>query len=728
MNYGFGFAVIMRGSKMLKRTTKKFTSLFLALIMCLSVLPYFSVVVFAADGVEMRLERLKSTYPEGMYWNHRVVSEDDKIENILKNLDESYADCVTSYPCTSHDYDTGKGSYDCNYYDEGYQCHGFAARIFYRIFGIRQSTLEPIDRKVYEIQPGDLVRLKNNKHSAIVLSVSGLKFTVVECNVAEAGEAPSCEIRWGRSYNMTDITYYVHASNYEKVRADTSWKSFQQKRDGGEEFFAAIANTKSNLVLTAEAASGNNVIARSYKGAANQIWKFTRLSNGSYKITSCLNGLALGVDGASAAKRVNVSAKAYSDSSGQKWGIYGTGTSLMLSADCSDSVLCLEGGIYKDGTSLQVAEKINHEAQLYKIVKMNPPSPSVITAKGGINSVSLSWTKPSGTTSFDIEIYNGGELYKSYRRVTVSSGTVTLPAGNYSVKIYSNNAFTSVEGNRVYFTVSDKAILGKPAKVTSAQSTDALKLSWTSVPGATGYRIYRKSGDSWNGVATVTSTSHTFYKLPSGAVYELAVRAYSQKDGKTVWAPTYTTFTAATKTKAPDKLVAEQSTTAIKISWSEVADADGYRIYYKTASGWVLHSSTAGNSKTFSGLPSGKSYTIAVMPYIKTSLGDITGEYRSIDTATKPAAPVLTLDNVKNLGADIIWNAVDKADGYQVFLKVGSTTYKLVNEFDRNKRGVAVSKLEFNKYYTFAIRAYVIAGGSKIYGPHTEVRFRATYL
>lgn len=713
---------------MLKRTAKKFTSLFLALLICLSVLPFFSVVVFAADGVEMRLEELRDDYPEGMYWNHRVVNEDDKIENILSNLDESHADSVTSYPCTSHDYEVEKGNYDCNYFDEGYQCHGFAARIFYRVFGIRQSSLEPVDKKFYEIQPGDLVRLKNNKHSAIVLSVNGLKFTVVECNVADTGETPSCEIKWGRSYNLTDITYYVHASNYEKIKADTSWKSFQQKRDGGEEFYAAIANTKSNLVLTVDSASGNNVIAKSYNGAANQTWKFTRLSNGSYKITSCFNGLALGVDGASAAKRVNVSAKAYSDSTGQKWGIYGTGTSLMLSADCSDSVLCLEGGIYKDGTNLQVAEKINHGAQFYKIAKREPPSPSVISAKGGVNSVSLSWTKPLNTTSFNVDIYKDEELYKSYRKVTVSSGTVNLPAGNYSVKIYSNNAFTSIEGNRVYFTVSDKAILGKPAKVTSAQSIDALKLSWTSVPGATGYRIYRKSGDSWNGVATVTSTSHTFYKLPSGAIYELAVRAYSQSDGKVTWAPTYTTFTAATKTKAPAKLVAEQSTNAIRITWSQVPDADGYRIYYKTAAGWVLHSATTATTKTFYSLPSAKAYTLAVMPVIRTTLGEIGGEYRTVTTATKPVAPKLTLENVKNLGADIIWNAVDKADGYQVFFKVGSNPYKLVNDFDSNKRGVAISKLAHNEYYTFAIRAYIIAGSSKIYGPHTEVRFRATYL
>lgn len=728
MNYGFGFAVTQRGSKMVKRTSKKIISFFLALTICLSFLPCFSVVSFAADGVEMRLENLRDDYPEGMYWNHRVASESDKLENILQELDESYADNVTSYPCTTHEYDGGRGSYVCNYFDEGYQCHGFAARIFYRVFGIRQSTLEKIDRRVYDIQPGDLVRLKNNRHSAIVLSVNGLRFTVVECNVAEAGEEPSCEINWGRSYNLTDITYYVHASNYEKIKADTSWKSFQSKRNGGEDFFAAIVNTKSDLAVAVDSTSDNNVVVKAYNGTAAQIWRFTRLPNGSYKITNCLNGLALGVDGASSAYRVNVSAKSYSDSSGQKWGIYGSGSSLMLSAECSLSVLCLEGGLYKDGNNVQVAEKINHSAQLFKIVKKNPPSPSLISAKAGVNTVSLSWTKPANTTSFNLNLYREGSLYKSYGKVSVTTGKLSLPAGNYSAKIYSNNAFATVEGNTVYFTVSDKDVLGKTAKVTSAQSTSALKLSWTAVPGATGYRVYYKKGDSWKTAATVTGTTKTFTGLPAGTVYEFAVRAYSSKDGKVTWAPVYTTFTAATKTKAPAQLTAVQSTSAIKISWSAVKNADGYRIYYKTSSGWNFHSSTTATSKTFSNLSSATEYTLAVMPVIKTSLGNVNGEYRSISTATKPAAPKLTVEGLKNLSANIIWKAVEGVDGYQVFYKTDETSYVLINDLGSNTRGVAASKMDYNEYYTFAVRAYIVAGGKRIYGPHTEVRFRAVYL
>jgi len=70
---------------MIKRTTVKTLSVLLALIMCLSLLPATAFTVFAADGIQMRLEKLKEEFPDGMYWNHQVKSESDKIVNILKN-------------------------------------------------------------------------------------------------------------------------------------------------------------------------------------------------------------------------------------------------------------------------------------------------------------------------------------------------------------------------------------------------------------------------------------------------------------------------------------------------------------------------------------------------------------------------------------------------------------------------------------------------------------------
>lgn len=707
-----------------KMITKKALSLFTAVLICLSLLPSFTFSGYAVDGIQMRLEKLKEKYPDGKYWNHLVKTDADILSSILENRNESYAESITSYPCADHESESGKGYYVCNYFDEGYQCHGFAARLFYEIFGVRQSSLDKVDSKVHQVQPGDLVRLKNNTHSAIVLSVDGLRLTVAECNVASFGELPSCEISWGRSLSVSDITYYVHAPNYEQVKSDTNWKSVEKKQNQGSQFYAAIVNGKSKKALTVD--SSGKLVISAYTGAKNQMWNFTRLSNGSYKIISCLNSLALTINGNGT--RSELSLNTYEDSSFQRWAFYAVGSSLLISADCSQSVLCVEGGVYDDGTKVWATENIKHSAQLYTLRKRNQPSASTITAKGGVNKASLSWTRAEGAVSYTVKIYRDGKLYKNYVNVSVLSGNVSLPSGTYSVTVYSNNDFVSVKGNTAYFTVGDNGKLGKTAKVSLSCNETAIKLSWTPVPQATGYRIYYKSGGKWKTGATVTGTTHTFKKLSAGSKFTFAVKAYRISGEKVTWSDSYTEFTAATKTSAPKNVTSKQSTTAIKLSWQAVKNADGYRIYYKTADGWKAHSTTTATSKTFNGLKSAKEYTFAVRPYIKTTLGVVYGNYTQCKTATKPTAPVLQVGNVKGLSAEITWKEVTGADGYQLFYKLDNTDYTLLNEFSKNTMGVKITEMSRNVYYTFAVRAYKKVGNTRIYGAHSEVRIKSTLL
>ena len=61
---------------------------------------------------------------------------------------------------------------------------------------------------------------------------------------------------------------------------------------------------------------------------------------------------------------------------------------------------------------------------------------------------------------------------------------------------------------------------------------DGLRLTWTPVEDATGYRIYRRSDGDWSRVKTLTSGSAATYtdtavKSKSGTVYTYCVKAYS---------------------------------------------------------------------------------------------------------------------------------------------------------------------------------------------------------
>ena len=696
----------------MKNTFKKLISAFLVAVILITAMPVVSFDSFAANGIEMRLEKLKRDFPDGYYWNHEVKSSSDRLESVLERLDEKYACSVSQKPCSDHNKATPVGGRACNYFDSGYQCHGFAAMLFYKLFGQRASSLLEVEKKLWEIRPGDLVRVKNDSHSAIVLSVSGLKFTVAECNVADENGIGSCEISWGRELYISDIDYYVRASNYDKISADTNWKNIEAKSNQGNGFYGAIINTKSKNALTNE---NGKAVMRAYKATASQVWSFTRQSDGSYRIISCSDSKALSLDGSN--KLLSAT-----DTGGknQLFSFYGSGTALYLSAESSTGVLTVQS----DG-GLISASKSNADTKLFSLKRLNPPEASVIKAEGNTGYVALSWSEGKDTTAFDVEIYSGTSLVKAYRNVTVTSGKVALSDGNYSVKIISKNAYSQTVGNTAHFTVSKKGEPGKTAKVMLTASRSSIGLSWTAVPGATGYRIFYKNGGVWKTAATVKKTAHTFNSLPSGKTYTFAIQAYSLDGKEVTWAKEYTEFTAATKTAPPSKITANTTLSEIKLSWTAVKNADGYKVYYQTATGWKSCATVKTTEASFKSLPSGKSYTFAVQPYTVTSLSTVSGDYKTLKTATLPAAPKVSVSDIKNLGAKLKWTKVSGAEGYQVYFKLDNTSYKHLGNYKATDVGVQLSNLTYGVYYTFAVRAYKKVDGGYVFGPYNTVRFRA---
>ncbi len=215
----------------MKNQVKKSLSLLLAIIMLLCALPIggtnnIAFKASAADGIVTRLNNLRSKYPNGYYWNHKVTAYSNNGDELLKNGNEAFANSVTSSPCATHNGVASVGQYDCNYFDGGIQCYGFAGKVFFDVFGQRKSALNKVYNNNYGVQVGDYVRINNNGHSAVVLSKSGSNITVVECNLDKSGSKYNCMIRWDATYSINSITYYCHATNYDSIKNSTVSSSY----------------------------------------------------------------------------------------------------------------------------------------------------------------------------------------------------------------------------------------------------------------------------------------------------------------------------------------------------------------------------------------------------------------------------------------------------------------------------------------------------------------------
>ncbi len=295
----------------------------------------------------------------------------------------------------------------------------------------------------------------------------------------------------------------------------------------------------------------------------------------------------------------------------------------------------------------------------------------------------------------------------------------------YSAKIISLLMALLMLSSVIILPASAATAPKAPATITATPTTSSIKLTWSKVSGATGYRIYYKlPGDiSWRtGLSSTASTTHTFKGLPEGQSYTFAVRSYTKSNGKITWG-SYKQIATATKTAAPKKLTATQTTSAIKLTWSKVESAKGYRIFYKTASSdpWnVIVKSTDKTTYTFKDLPSGKKYIFAVRSYTKSAFGTFYGNYKTIETATKPATPKVSATSTES-SISLKWNKVSGADGYRVYYKTGSSGWKTAVSST-----TATSKT-FNttKNYIFAVRAYINTASGTIWSGYKEIIARA---
>ena len=227
------------------------------ILTCMLLVPAMPVSTYAAGGgVYAKLVSLKNKYPEGYFWNHLVTTTTNDGDSLLRRRDESFANSVTSRPCATHHGAAKPGQYDCNYFDGGLQCMGFAKKVFYDVFGVRESSL-PKRYDTGNLMVGDYVRINGNTHSGVVLSISGNNFRLCECNFDKDGAHHNCLIRWGYvNYNKSCISYFKRASNYSAVDTVNLTMSWNNPR-------GSIGERNATIYVTAQANASGRFTAAS---------------------------------------------------------------------------------------------------------------------------------------------------------------------------------------------------------------------------------------------------------------------------------------------------------------------------------------------------------------------------------------------------------------------------------------------------------------------------------
>ncbi|BBF43200.1 O-acetylhomoserine sulfhydrylase [Lachnospiraceae bacterium KM106-2] len=209
-------------------------------------------------------------------------------------------------------------------------------------------------------------------------------------------------------------------------------------------------------------------------------------------------------------------------------------------------------------------------------------------------------------------------------------GTATVVA--HGINNYTNN-----------HSLEFQIIMGKTNGLkVSSRNYNSIRLSWTKVPGAYAYRIYRYNPktNKYSHIATSKSNTYTNKSLKYGTSYKYKVRAYKTINGVQSFGAYSSVVTTSTKKltvtkpkKASIRLKAGRR--RVTVRWNKISGATGYKVYMATSKkGTYKLVSTRGKNSYKSyvkkSLKKGKRYYFKVRAYKKVSGFYFYGSYSSI--------------------------------------------------------------------------------------------------
>lgn len=320
-----------------------------------------------------------------------------------------------------------------------------------------------------------------------------------------------------------------------------------------------------------------------------------------------------------------------------------------------------------------------------------------VSIKNTTKGVYLKWGKIDGATKYKIYRQTSGSSKWSLLD-TVTGTSFTDKTAKSGTKYYYRVRAAKGDVMGGYNEVS-KYFLSAPKLSTAKNSASGVTVEWKKVTGADGYNVYRKSGSgSYKKIGTTSKTSYTDKTAKSGTTYTYTVKAYKSKTESSYNTGLSRKYLAAPKAKTT------VYTSSISVSWSKISGAKEYAVYRK-ASGETKYKKIATTSKTSykdTNVKNNKTYYYQV----KAINGKTTSGY---DTVKQLFLSTPKLSSVKNTssGVKITWKKITGAEGYKVYRKTGSGSFKLIGTTTNNSTYSYTDKsFEDGKTYTYTVKAY----------------------
>ena len=334
-----------------------------------------------------------------------------------------------------------------------------------------------------------------------------------------------------------------------------------------------------------------------------------------------------------------------------------------------------------------------------------PDLTSVVNVSGGLK---FTWEPVDGATGYRVYRKESGKgwviLHENFTG-TVYTDKTAKSGVNYTYTVRAlNGEYES------YFDSGVKGIYLPAPTVKIANTASGVKVSWTKVPGATHYRVFRKVGTgSWVRVTDLKS-SYTSYTDKASNKYSGKKCAYTVKpyySPSKTWG-TYKSSAGLLVLSTPTVTVSN-ATSGVTIKWTKVPGATHYRIYRKASGGsWTvvkdLKSSYTSYTDTAVKKSGGKTYYYTVKPYHSST--KTWGAFKSSSAIVRLLTPTLKSAVSSKTGITVTWGKVTGASGYIVYRKTTGGWSKIATVTGNSKVKYVDKTAKKGTTYKYTVRAF----------------------
>jgi fibronectin type 3 domain-containing protein len=275
------------------------------------------------------------------------------------------------------------------------------------------------------------------------------------------------------------------------------------------------------------------------------------------------------------------------------------------------------------------------------IKKPQPPDKISVTSGTVAGSLNVSWEAVADAAGY--RVYRAGTENGVYNFVgsavdgsTTYTDTGLVMGNTYFYKVSAVNA--ADEGEKSAAASAVAPAIPIPGNFTATVETaSSIRLSWSAVPGATGYKLYRALilGGDYSLIATVQGSSYMNTGLSKGTAYHYKIASVSGAVESGLSAPVSATIAVPA---APTGLTVEPvSSTSLKVSWDPVPGAKLYSIYRGTSSSVGVSSiitSTTNTEYVNTGLNPFRQYYYKVSAVNDIGTGNLSAE--AVSAYTQP--------------------------------------------------------------------------------------------